>query len=318
MFPVCARCSVVIRKHALSTIIGVCGAWVAQKSCHCCTVRDSYVPAPLTCLLVTHPRAHVLSNRRPPNIQAAFPFTHVTLRLQKPSERKMHQTAWRADSLTPEIWHTIFHTKYTTVRTAILTPIMVAFMFVALRLAGPRTLTQSTLLNKYAHMFYVCANGRAAPAATAMSRNPWPWAGHALNQQTHMQWTPPPPPPGMSATLIVPCSVEPRASGLQRLLHVLTQNAQHNTAQCSAAQCGCSCNSNTCAGAQYLDASISACLQDCPCSSGVAGWRCGPTAWHPLDSGSHCTWHDTDCGRCLCLGMVACWRGACKTAVDVC
>lgn len=133
----------------------------------------------------------MLSNRRPPNIQAAFPFTHVTLRLQKPSERKMHQTAWRADSLTPEIWHTIFHTKYTTVRTAILTPIMVAFMFVALRLAGPRTLTQSTLLNKYAHMFYVCANGRAAPDATATSRNPWPWAGHALNQHTHMQWTPP-------------------------------------------------------------------------------------------------------------------------------
>jgi hypothetical protein len=162
-----------------------------RRSCDCCTtVGGSYIPAPLTCLLVTHPRAHVLSNRRPPNIQAAFPFTHVTLRLQKPSERKMHQTAWRADSLTPEIWHTIFHTKYTTVRTAILTPIMVAFMFVALRLAGPRTLTQSTLLNKYAHMFYVCANGRAAPAATATSRNPWPWAGHALNQHTHMQWTP--------------------------------------------------------------------------------------------------------------------------------
>jgi hypothetical protein len=39
----------------------------------------------------------------------------------------------------------------------------------------------------------------------------------------------------MSATLIVLCSVEPGASGLQRLLHVPTQNAQHNTAQHSAA-----------------------------------------------------------------------------------
>lgn len=60
----------------------------------------------------------------------------------------MSQAGWQADSLTPDIWQAYFYTTYTTVRTAITTPIVVAFMFAVLRLAGPRTLTQATLMNK--------------------------------------------------------------------------------------------------------------------------------------------------------------------------
>lgn len=42
----------------------------------------------------------------------------------------------------------MFYTQYTTVRTAIMTPFLVAFIFVVLRVAGTRTLTQATLFNK--------------------------------------------------------------------------------------------------------------------------------------------------------------------------
>ncbi|WIA32315.1 hypothetical protein OEZ86_003155 [Tetradesmus obliquus] len=60
----------------------------------------------------------------------------------------MATTAWRENQLSPDLWQAMFYTKYTTVRTAVITPILVVFMFVVLRAAGTRTLTQATLFNR--------------------------------------------------------------------------------------------------------------------------------------------------------------------------
>lgn len=58
------------------------------------------------------------------------------------------QESWAADVLKPKLWEVMFYSTYTTVRTAIMTPILVVFIFVVLRVAGARTLTQATLFNK--------------------------------------------------------------------------------------------------------------------------------------------------------------------------
>lgn len=56
--------------------------------------------------------------------------------------------AWRQNSLDAQLWESMFFTTYSTVRTAIVTPILVVFIFLVLRLAGVRTMTQATLFNR--------------------------------------------------------------------------------------------------------------------------------------------------------------------------
>jgi hypothetical protein len=52
--------------------------------------------------------------------------------------------------MSPEAWADIFYTTFTTVRTAVLTPLIMLVVFVVLRLAGQRSLTEQTLLNRWA------------------------------------------------------------------------------------------------------------------------------------------------------------------------
>lgn len=57
-------------------------------------------------------------------------------------------SAFWQQEIQPRFWADIFYTTYTTVRTAVLTPIIMLLVFTVLRLAGQRSLTESTLFNK--------------------------------------------------------------------------------------------------------------------------------------------------------------------------
>jgi hypothetical protein len=56
---------------------------------------------------------------------------------------------WR-QGMSPEAWADIFYTTFTTVRTAVITPIIMLVVFIVLRLAGQRSLTEQTLFNRWA------------------------------------------------------------------------------------------------------------------------------------------------------------------------
>jgi hypothetical protein len=50
--------------------------------------------------------------------------------------------------LSPELWADLFYTTFTTVRSAVLNPIIMLVVFLMLRLAGQRGLTEQTLFNR--------------------------------------------------------------------------------------------------------------------------------------------------------------------------
>jgi hypothetical protein len=59
-----------------------------------------------------------------------------------------HLTAFWQQGMDAELWGDIWYTTFTTVRTAILTPCIMLLVFTVLRLAGHRSLAESTLFNK--------------------------------------------------------------------------------------------------------------------------------------------------------------------------